>query len=300
MSTAAVLAHFDPDGLVAPHVRRQLQALRTVADLLVVVTTCQLTGDAQSWLRERATLVERPNEGYDFCSWKAGLAVVPGWPDADRVILVNDSVVGPLVPYGQMIETMALAGAPPFWGAAINHEVERHLQSFFMVFEPSALASPMLRAFWAALTPLPTRAATIVQYERGLSRLMTTLGLAPAGYFRPSAAEQRLARVRRARVELHRRGTVGAWAAREQVLTHLRPGAPVNPMIGLWDRALDRRLPFIKIETLRDDPYGLGRERMLTACEQALPAELDGVRELLTRTASRYDRIAAARRAGRA
>jgi hypothetical protein len=64
----------------------------------------------------------------------------------------------------------------------------------------------------------------------------------------------------------------------------LSPGAVHDPMISLWDRALDGRLPFVKLRTLREDPYRIGSERMLTALEQAHPQVFGPVRDYLERT----------------
>ena len=44
------------------------------------------------------TVVGRPNVGYDFGSWCAALASFPGVTKADRLLLVNDSFLGPFAP----------------------------------------------------------------------------------------------------------------------------------------------------------------------------------------------------------
>ena len=51
-----------------------------------------------------------------------------------------------------------------------------------------------------------------------------------------------------------------------------RAREPWNPSAALADRALDGgRLPYVKLDTLRFDPYGLGADKLLDYCEEQLP-----------------------------
>ena len=255
MSTLAAFAHFDPDGLVAPHVERHLRELATVADRLVVVSTAPLTDRSRATLAGYGRLIERENVGYDFCSWRAGLlpelignaGSAAGW---DRVLISNDSCVGPLLPYQRILAEMSASGAD-VWGVALSREFEPHIQSFFVCFEAAVVRSPLLRAFWNAVTPVANRWFVVNRYELGLSRLMRTAGFTLGSYLDLKTGSQ-----------------------------------PVegNPMIMHWGKALDGGLPFVKVEVLRDDPGGYGAETMLTRCEERFPAEFEGVREYIERT----------------
>jgi rhamnosyltransferase len=60
-------------------------------------------------------------------------------------------------------------------------------------------------------------------------------------------------------------------------------------MAAMADRALGgARLPLVKIDTLRYDPYRLGSDRLLAACERQYPEQFAGVRQYLERTAVLY------------
>jgi lipopolysaccharide biosynthesis protein len=252
VSTLAAFAHFDPDGLVAPHVERHLRELATVADRLVVVSTAPLTERSRATLAGYGRLIERENVGYDFCSWRAGLLpeLTSSTQSWDRVLISNDSCVGPLEPYQQVLAEMSVSGAD-VWGVALSRQFEPHIQSFFVCFEAPVVRSPLLRAFWNAVTPVANRWLVVNRYELGLSRLMRTAGFTLGSYFDLKTGSQ-----------------------------------PVegNPMILHWDRALDGALPFVKVEVLRDDPGGYGAETMLTRCEERFPSEFEGVREYIERT----------------
>lgn len=305
MGSLAVFAHFDPSGQASSYVLRHLEALGRCCDHVIVVTTTALTGPARAALSRRGQLVERPNTGYDFYSWKVGLEHHPDWPGASRLILANDSVVGPLVDYPALLSVVQPRG--PFWGITASTEGGAHLQSYLLGFGPAALRSAALQDFFASMEPLTDRDRVIAAYEHGLSRRLAEAGMAGVPYFTPSARDDRVARRRRAR---HVAGTLRRaqrespageeptsaiarrTVARERARECTGPQAPYNPMIALWDRALNRRIPFVKLETLRDDPYHLDpRSRMLRRLERAFPAQLEGVRAHLERTAPAYERL---------
>ena len=57
-----------------------------------------------------------------------------------------------------------------------------------------------------------------------------------------------------------------------------------NPSYVFWDLALDGRLPLVKLDLLRDDPYRMGKGRVLRALAQARPEIMEGVPGYLNRT----------------
>ena len=75
------------------------------------------------------------------------------------------------------------------------------------------------------------------------------------------------------------------WAAHRPGTSRDRAGLrvrersrePWNPAAALADRALDHgRLPYVKLDTLRFDPYGLGADKLLGYCERELPQRSPG------------------------
>ncbi|MGO2113212.1 MAG: hypothetical protein ACTH31_16535, partial [Pseudoclavibacter sp.] len=62
-----------------------------------------------------------------------------------------------------------------------------------------------------------------------------------------------------------------------------------NPAAALADRFLiDDRLPLLKFDTLRFDPYELGARRLLAEAERRMPRLMSGVREFIDATRDRY------------
>jgi rhamnosyltransferase len=282
----AVMAHYDPEGLVRPHVRRQVTALAEDIEDVVVVSTAPLTDDARRWLSARARLVERANYGYDFFSYKVGLDAAGDLTAYDEVIVCNDTFVGPLRPYGRIVADMA-GRAADFWGFTETRRVRPHVQSFFVAFRPWTVDSRAFRLFWSEMEPISDRKQVILRYEVGMSQRLYDAGFASAAYFDENDADRTLGRRR-----------VRWWAAHRSPLPRTRAevarfrqraGEAWNPSSAMADRALaDGRLPYVKLDTLRYDPYGLDAGRLLTLCEQRFPDLFDGVRASLADTAAFY------------
>jgi rhamnosyltransferase len=276
------MATFDPRGTLGPHVRRQVDALAGSVDDVVVVSTSTLDDEARRFLAARVRLVERANTGYDFLSYRAGLEAVGDLTAYDEVTVCNDSCVGPLVPYAEVFATMA--GRPAdFWGLTETDRVRHHVQSFFVTFRPAVLASPAFASFWDGVEVLPDRSQVIRRYEVGLSRHLYRAGFASAPYVEEGDAERRLARRRVAWWALGRTGVPRGRA--DVALLRKRARVPWNPSIALADRPA---MPYVKIDTLRYDPYGLGADRLLARGEREHPAAFEGVRGYLADTAAAY------------
>lgn len=287
MPRLAVMAHYDPRGLLGPHVRRHVLALLQAVDELVVVSTADLGESERAWLGQRCRLVVRRNFGYDFFSYKVGLEASPDLGSFDEVVLCNDTFVGPLSDYTQILQSMAEVPVD-FWGLSASDRKRPHLQSFFVCFRSWVVGSRAFAEFWRDLVPLDDRLQVIHRYEIGLTTSLEAAGFRWQPYFVEQDRDRALARRRMAWWSAHRpHRPPGRRRAMRYLWNTAR--APWNPAIGLADVALDAgRLPYVKLDTLRYDPYGLGADTLLTLCEQRFAASFAGVRQMLEETAPFY------------
>jgi lipopolysaccharide biosynthesis protein len=285
MATLAVLVHYDPHGLIADHVRYTIDALRPAADRLVFVTTADLTPAARARLDTVDEAIARPNTGYDFSSWRTGLLATGDWPDHDRLILANDSIVGPLAPVTDLLAHHTATGADGY-GITISHQYLTHLQSYFMAFTPAVLSNPYFHAFWHAMTPIDDRERVIDNYELGLARLLHDTRTTLAATYTPTAQERRLGASRNLRLAARRPALAAAYGM-------LRPPGPMehepsrgafSPVHVLWDRALTGALPAVKVthftKPFRTVPQLRGDLARLT---DRYPAAFAGFAEYLAR-----------------
>lgn len=281
----AVLAHYDHRGGLGPHVRRQVESVAAAVDRLLVVSAADLTDESRAWLKGHAELTERPNYGYDFTSYQVGLHRAGDLSAYDEVVICNDTYI-PVKPYTDIFAAMAVMPVD-FWGLTRTERVAPHVQSFFVAFRPWVVASTTFRRFWTGLEPLSTRRQVIMQHEVGLSGGLHGAGFRSGAYFRETDADRRLARRRVRWWAMHRQGADRNREGLEKRREWARE--PWNPSAALADRALDDgRLPYVKLDTLRYDPYGLGADKLLTYCEQQLPESFAGVRAFMDDTAAYY------------
>ncbi len=287
MRALVVMAHYDADGQVSGHALRQMDAWAEVADRLIVVSTAELKDPTVvREITSRAELVTRPNFGYDFYSYKTGLDRAGDLSGYDYVVVCNDSYVGPLIPYRRIFADMEERPAD-FWGLTYTPRRGWHVQSFFVAFRSWVARSEAFRSFWRTMTPISDRAEVIRRYELGMTAHLRSAGFRPGGYFQESEADRRLARARHLWFAWH---VIRAQprARRGRALRRV-PLEPWNPVACLADRALtEGRLPVVKIDTLRYDPYRLGSDRLLRACEERYPEQFADVRAYLERTQVQY------------
>ena len=223
----AILCHHDRDGTIRPDTLRYLLEVRAAGFAIVVVSNGgKLRPDAiaaVAWLG--GIVLTRRNIGLDFGAWRMGLRTLnlPG-PDTRRILLMNDSVYGPLAPLAPLLARMTLEGAD-LWGLTDSPERGWHLQSYFLLAHEALIRSDVWRWFWRGVFPLPFKRLMVGRYEIGLSQLVSRAGLRARALF-PYAT--------------------------------LVPDASVrNPTLDGWRVLLDAGFPFLKRELLRDNPTGI-------------------------------------------
>lgn len=295
MKRLAIVAHYDPRGSAAPHFLRQLDQLAKVSDEVVVASPSPLTADAERSIAARSVLIRRQNYGHDFGSWRDALERYDWAAGYDELLLTNDSYAGYFAPIDSIFATMATR---PFevWGITKSWRHDEHIQSYFLAFTAPALHSQAFARFWSDAKPAADRMAAIHNQEVGISRAMRAAGFALGSYFEPTRAE---------RLRANRRGTHWLWKRQAAFPAHfdnlsdkyyrarfmLDPGAAdyLNWSSAFADATLDRgRLPLVKFDTLRYDPYWLGADHLLAALEKRYPSELQGVRAFLDSTREFY------------
>jgi len=173
-----------------PHVVHHARCLAESGFSVVLMVNAE--GDGKSLalgadvLDRLAGAYVRENAGFDFGGWGHGWALGGGFPQATRLLLVNDSIVGPLdrVKFAALLDRLRASDADVV-GLTANFVPHPHLQSFFLAFGPRALAAPVLRAVFDGMHALPTKELVIDAYETALTRQLAAAGLSVAALFEP-------------------------------------------------------------------------------------------------------------------
>lgn len=234
--TLCVLAHFDRDGVVDDYVVSYLQALDELGCETVFVSTAENLDDesVRKIMPFCSKFIIKQNVGYDFASWRTGLAAVGDLSVYDRLIIANDSVYGPLQDLRKIFAEMAGRNVA-FWGITDSLKYGRHLQSYFLVYDKPVLQSGIFREFWRKLPDYRHKYAVIIQGEVGLSRRLVAAGFDFAAYCPIEAVQE------------GQQADAGALPAKFR-------DPRISPTHRGWRALMRAGCPFLKIQLLRDNP----------------------------------------------
>lgn len=240
MRRHAIFAHYDRQNEVKRYVLFYLHELSKVTDGTTFVTTSELGPREVEKLGSTCeSVLMKQNAGFDFGMWQHALERIDA-SRYDELLLTNSSVFGPLWPLSSELDGMAHVDCD-FWGLTENFELAWHVQSYFLVFRRRVLESECFQAFWRSVLPYRDKFQVIRSYEVGLTRFLRDHGFVA----RVAYPESRIVPRRR--------------------LTSGKP-KPLNPTCLYPARLLDERMPFVKVELLRDNPGNVPlepvRERM--------------------------------------
>lgn len=248
----AVMVQYSPSGEVSEMVLRQVAAYRALGFAVVFVSNSPAFPE-ESWQAVRADaalVVHRRNRGLDFGAWRDLVPVaLERWPGAEELLLVNDSVLGPIRPLGPVLDALRGEG-PGFFGMLESIQGGPHLQSWFTLARGYA-AVREAAAFLARFRPSRSKWKIVQRGELRMARAMRAAGhrvAAVHGY--ESLIDLALADPAE-RAYLAR--AVPFPITRDALLRR-----PLNPAHHLW-RVLagPAGCPFIKTELVRRNPWSL-------------------------------------------
>lgn len=191
-----LFATFAPAPGLKPHVPAHVESLARAGFAVVLVVNTDLDPGGlrldPALLDRLAGCIVRENVGFDFAAWGHAYSLGQGFPRCTRLLLANDSVIGPLDEraYATLIERLRASDADMV-GLTENRMPHRHLQSYFLAFGPRALASDAFRRAFAGMRSLPTKELVIDAYETSLTRQFERAGLRAEALFAPLYDEPR-------------------------------------------------------------------------------------------------------------
>lgn len=120
----------------------------------------------------------RQNVGYDFAAWSHLAQLLQADTDVDRIVLANDSIIGPLEPKAfEAILRRVRASSADVVGLTESRHPRWHLQSFFLVFQHAALRDGSFSQMVATIQNLPSKELVIELYETRVSQQLHDRGL---------------------------------------------------------------------------------------------------------------------------
>jgi hypothetical protein len=244
----ALYAHYSASGRISSMVQRQLACYHASGFDVVFVTNSE-TVDEASWRTAAAHcwyMVRRRNIGFDFGAWRDSAILLLSGRPPEELLLVNDSVLGPISSLAPLFACARLMGAGAI-GLTESRQGGVHLQSYFMLISGTAVTADTLEFLFRL--PLSTGKWLLVQRgEFGLTRFLVRRGHRVAALF---GYGRILDAILASSDEVHYLATILPKFTEEiaagKSLHRLLLRWPLNPSIHLW-RGLLRCLsfPFLK------------------------------------------------------
>jgi len=230
-----IYAHYDATGLIPEYVLFCLGNIRPLSARTIFVTTAALQSKEKEKLDSVVDdVIEIENIGYDFYSWKTGfMSFMEKSEEIDELILLNSSILGPIFPLSEAFNKMERSSCD-FWGMTESFEENYHLQSYFLCFRKKMIYSELFKRYWIDMAPLADRQEVINRYELKLTRYFREHGFKSGSLIK--SMDIRLLCLKNLSLIFKKKK---------------------NPTLYYPDQLLQLRMPFAKIQLLRDNPFNL-------------------------------------------
>ena len=247
MNKLLCYAHFDEYGKVQPFVFHFLHSMIPLGTELVFISNSPISDSDNAKLSTICSrVIINKNAGYDFSMWKTALESCHT-SDYNEIILANSSILGPVFPMKDVFSRMEQLECD-FWGITTGYLVQRHIQSYFLVFRKNVILSQSFRMFWDSVLPYSNKRQIINSYEVGLTQWLIESGFKP-----------------------------GVYISLEQLRRHCRDAGrrlrkTDNSCVKHAEELLSAGSPFIKREAVRNGVIDLNQ--VLTRLQNNPPKEL--------------------------
>lgn len=166
----AILAQWSRSSALPYGTIRLVEELLANNFAVIMVSACEDKDEIRlpTALRNRITIIRKPNYGYDFGSWSVAFNLYPELFDKPEVLTLNDSNAGPFAPISHILE-MLRESPYDLTGVTDSLQLRYHLQSYMVHFKNNSLATKALRNFWLTVRNQDKKMAVVQAYELGLT-----------------------------------------------------------------------------------------------------------------------------------
>lgn len=185
---ACIFVTHAPAPELKPHVLAHVGRLLDAGFEVVLVANTDLPLDElrmePALLGRLAAAYARENVGFDFAGWAHAAALCGDLSGCDRLLLANDSIVGPVdaAAYDRLLARLRASRAD-LVGLTWSDQPRPHLQSYFLCLSRRALAQPAVRELLAGIRILDTKRQVIDAYELSFTRRIADAGLTAEALF---------------------------------------------------------------------------------------------------------------------
>ncbi len=183
----AIVAHFNEADKLDENFLTMLRCIESICDHTILVSTSPVNKKELETYRN-ILLINRPNIGYDFYSYKVGLSALPSLSCiVDSVLLINSSI---FITDAQIFKSTlrkVIDSTKTFdvVGVTESIQINWHLQSYLIALKGITIKSKWFTDFFNIVNPLNSKEAIIMRFEIGFSQKILTNKLKKISLFRP-------------------------------------------------------------------------------------------------------------------
>lgn len=175
----AIYVFYDNNGIVDDYIPYFLTDLQKNIKDLIVICNGQISPEGyQCFQQFTDTILVRENIGLDAWAYKMGLDHV-GWDGLkqyDEVLMINDTILGPVYPFAEMFTTMDQRDLD-FWGMTKHYRLStnafdneygytpEHLQTFFLACRRTMIQSEVFQEYWDNLPAIDSYKDAVGKHE---------------------------------------------------------------------------------------------------------------------------------------
>ena len=238
---------------------------------IVHAAATDIVDDLEEIDKDDVFLTIKKNLGYDFGSWALGVfQVADELAEAEELLLINDSVIGPAFDLNPLLERVRRTKAD-LVGLTDSFERAYHLQSYFLWFGPEICRLPILQSFMAKYPFVSDKEVVIEQGEFGLTKFFMDQGFELEAVFPYELVAgtwldevpnliKCIESLPAASAPTSNREHCASFQASlleklDLLVASVVNGKPLNPTHFFWDVLLTKfRFPFLKRELLFENP----------------------------------------------
>jgi len=271
MKTISIFVHFDKDNKIHCYVIKYLQELKNQFNEIIFVSNSNLNSKEQDKIKGIVRhIIIRDNKGYDFMAWRDGIRYI-GYNNLhnyDELVIANDSNYAPLFPFKNIFQSIKNIDCD-FWGITESSSFKTHLQSSFLVFKKNIIISNVFKNFWENIKVENSKTDVIKKYELGLQEQLEAAGFKSHVIFKIKLSKYKVLKykIKRILVLIKRRfrKDLGYYNKKtyfiknkpKELLLNFFDLSNINITICCWEELIKMGCPFLKVEVLRDNSYGL-------------------------------------------
>ncbi len=181
-----LFAGYNKNGIIDNALLFYIQTLSKFGDIILCMDSDTPDSELKKVRKHCVHTIGTRHGEYDFGSYKRAYIWTTenlNLSDYDFVYMVNDSVYGPLCDMTSYFARMESMPCDAFGMAQKRHKTRAHIQSWFIGLRPTVFCTEWFDDFMQSITKLVSKTQITIEYEQGLSHMVSENGLTWCGLY---------------------------------------------------------------------------------------------------------------------